>query len=173
MLFEYEEIVARMAAEKQPSRISNLGPSHASAVIKNIFLNADSSVKLFSGSMKYEFYANPEIINAVRVFLSKKDAHLQILVQDDADVGKVLNLLDPLLVEKVDVRKRLDASSYLNHYLVADRRAYRLELDDRTCKAIVNFNEPEVASVLADEFDSGFLASSAKNEIQGVFTLHK
>lgn len=160
----YAEVVQRLAKDKADSRFSNKGPEHARVVVEAMFLNASSSVKLYTGCLKKDFYTSEPVLGSLKDFLKRSKGALTILCANNPDSETVSAIRGaPFGGEIRILTMSQDESSGSNneqhHFMTADGVAYRLEIDDSAREAIVNFNEPSVATALNKWFDSKVSAS--------------
>ena len=181
----YFEKVDSALAQETNLLFSNGLPQHAVYLIEKFFTNAKTKVRLFSGSLRRTVggvvvYGNPRVAQAVEKMLTG-GVSLQIVLQNAIDVdvnqtwkdhplvriedrlneaGRVSGSLEIRQSSKDSVR-HLEKFKFLNHWMVMDRTAYRLETDIRKTTAHVNFGDREMAGALADIFDN-MLFRSAK-----------
>ena len=163
---------------------SNGLPAHAVYLIEKFLTNAKKKVRLFSGSLRrtvggVDVYGNPRIAKAVEKMLAG-GVSLQVVLHNAIDVDVKGTWIDHPLVRiadrlnkvggvsgSLDIRQSSQDSiehlrryKFLNHWMVMDRTAYRLETDIRRAKAHVNFGDGEMASALADIFDNVLFRSA-------------
>lgn len=163
---------------------SNGLPEHAVYLIEKFFTNAKEEVRLFSGSLSrairdVEVYGNPKVAAAVEKMLSS-GVSLQVVLHNAIDVDEHESWVDHPLVRIKNRLKRegrlsgslhirqcsqdgirhLEKFKFLNHWMVMDRTAYRLETDIRRARAHVNFGDREMAGILADIFDDVLFCSA-------------
>ncbi len=181
----YFEKVDTALAQGADLLFSNGRPQHAVYLIEKFFTHAKKEVRLFSGRLSrtvrgVEVYGNHRIAAAVENLLTA-NVKLQVVLQDDIDVDAGQTWVDhPLariearlkqagkLSGSLDIRqsspdsiRHLEEFSFLNHWMVMDRTAYRLETNVRRAAAHVNFGDGKMANMLADIFDD-VLFKSAK-----------
>ena len=165
---------------------SNGLPQHAVYLIEKFFTNAKEKVRLFSGSLSrtvggVDVYGNPMVAKAVEKMLTN-GVSLQIVLHNAIDVDVDETWIDHPLARiadrlnktggvsgSLDIRKssqdsieHLRKHEFLNHWMVMDRTAYRLETDIRRAKAHVNFGDSDMANVLADIFDDVLFRSAER-----------
>ena len=165
---------------------SNGLPEHAVYLIEKFFANAKKKVRLFSGSLRrtiggVDVYGNPRVAMAVEKMLTG-GVSLQIVLQKAMDVDVNETWVDHPLVRigdrlndagrvsgSLEIRqssqasiKHLEKFKFLNHWMVMDRTAYRLETDIRKTTAHVNFGDSEMAGALADIFDNVLFGSAER-----------
>ena len=172
------------AIEQQANLLFSNGlPEHAVYLIEKFFINAKEKVRLFSGCLsrtigRVEVYGNARIASAVQKMMAE-GVSLQIVLQETIDVGTNESWIDHPLVRvensmtkdgkrgSLDIRQasagaieQLKRHKFLNHWMVMDRTAYRLETDVRKAAAHVNFGDVDMAGVLADIFDDVLFKSA-------------
>ena len=163
---------------------SNGLPQHAVYLIERFFMNAKEVVRLFSGNLSraigdVEVYSNPKVAAAVEKMLSS-GVSLQVVLHNAIDVDEDETWIDHPLVRikdrlneaerlsgSLDIRqssqdsiRHLEKFKFLNHWMVMDKSAYRLETDIRRARAHVNFGDNDMARVLADIFDNVLFRSA-------------
>ena len=156
--------------------ISNGKPEHAVYLIEKFFTHAKESIRLFSGRLSraigdVEVYGNPKVGEAAEKLLANQ-GNVQIVLEHDIDVDDgvvwaehpLIQIRDRLekegrLTGQLEVRQASEESlthlrrfNFLNHWMVMDDRAYRLETDARKATAHVNFGDAEMAGMLAHVF---------------------
>ena len=163
---------------------SNGMPEHAVYLIEKFFTNAREIVRLFTGSLSrtvgpVEVYGNPSVATAVRKMLTRR-VQLRVVLQSEIDVrsdetwvdhplvrierkmkedGTLRGLLD-MRQASPDSIEHLKKFKFLNHWMVMDKTAYRLETDVRRAVAHVNFGDADMAGALADIFDDVLFSSA-------------
>ena len=152
---------------------------HAAYLIYKFFLKAQKRVRILSGHLSRQaedgtlVYGAPEIIAAIRLFLSRKDTALQIVLDSELDDGtkhplyKALDKMrgdGKLKGHKVEIRqlKGTEAQSLVdddlaNHMLLMDNCGFRLETDVDKAEAIVNVNSKHTFGLLGNFFDNKLL----------------
>jgi hypothetical protein len=153
----YREAVALAATTKLDSRFSNKGSDHAKVVMQYIFRSADNCVRWYSGRIASDFLLSHELKNAVTDYLNKDGSKLIIIAEKKADPESLIFL--QLFKSKVEIHflSELDLKPKISlpgHFIVADDISFRLETNDATREAIVNFNEPAIARRLITLFDN-------------------
>lgn len=157
----YAERVELLARNATAGRFTNSGPDHARIVMSNLLKNAQSSVKIFTGNVD-DFYSSEQVIASTKAFLDRQPSNqIEVMFRSHAYKTKAESseFLKAIPVERLALSVAQDArmSSHFfeRDFAVADLRAFRYEHDDEKVLAIVNFNEPDVAIILTEEFDAG------------------
>lgn len=146
-------------------------------------MNAKDKVRLFSGRLsrtigRVEVYGNPRVAAALQKMIAR-GVNLHVVLQDKIDVDADETWVDHPLVRTesgmarntergvLDIRQasagaieHLRQHKFLNHWMVMDRTAYRLETDVRKAAAHVNFGDGDMAGVRADIFDDVLFQSA-------------
>ena len=177
----YFEYVDKKLKAKENVGISNGKPIHAVYLIERFLRQATQQVRLFSGKLSRaaesgtQIYADPHVAAAALKFLSKEDSRLTVVLEKDIDVAPRQSVKDhPLVNEILTAKERNEVAGtfelckidndqldFLNkqkansHFMVLDKRAYRIETDPNPEKltAYVNFGDTKSAGILADLFD--------------------
>lgn len=163
---EYKKIVDRFASERINQRIPNGLYEHATVLLQAMFKNAAAEVRIFTGDLDQTVFGNPSLINSAKAFLRNKPyARLRILVQKEQNPEwltshPLVKAIQEIDGQKGDFELRFAKGNYstddAHHFAVMDNDGYRFELDHEACKAVANFNEPEVAQALLGAFDKAF-----------------
>ena len=167
---------------KRPLLIGNGEPAHAAYLIERFLTNAEQEVCLFSGCLKQDaqgvaLYSDPHIHEAM-CNLFDRGGKLMIVLEDDVDADEKDVDNHPMVARAkqwaddndgvgskpfFDIRKatsssiqRLKADDFYHHWMVMDRRVFRLEMDMESYKAGVGFGRYDVADALATIFDDLF-----------------
>ncbi|MES9884049.1 MAG: hypothetical protein ABW185_24650 [Sedimenticola sp.] len=159
----YRKMVKRYADEKNTELIPNGGTDHAEILIENIFSHAHDTVRVFTGTLNARVYGSDGVVEkAAEFLLSNKNSKLEILLQDIDDIESLRG--HPLInacgkidedrcVFKSANEKEKSASS---HFVTMDNLGYRVEPDKSKPAGIGCFNDPKLAVVLNDYFDTMF-----------------
>lgn len=165
---DYKKIITRLAEEHIDARIPNGLPQHASILIEAMFLNASEEIRVFTKNLSDDVFGVPDVVSAVKKFLSKPCAKLKILLQQPSDLNNLsthplldafFNIRDKeMLHGTVEIRNATGSytKDEANHFTVMDNDSFRFETDHHNCKAVANFNEPKIAKKLITAFDSAF-----------------
>lgn len=179
---DYFRRVDQAVEQRANLLFSNGLPEHAVYLIEKFFMNAKEEVRLFSGRLSraiggVEVYGNRRISSAVEKMMAA-GVSLHVVLQDAIDVDTNETWIDHPLVRvhrgmgkeklgSLEIRQASAAAiehlrqfKFLNHWMVMDRTAYRLETDVRRAAAHVNFGDSEMAGVLADIFDDVLFKSA-------------
>ena len=179
--------VDRAFAASEDISISNGRPEHAIYLIHKFLTHARSVVRLFTGSLSRNHngvvaYANPHITHAVRTFLARPASQLLVVAQKDIDVdegespedhplvlaakeaertGQLRGVLE-LSRASPDAIKALRVGNVLHHFMLMDKRAFRLETDPHQATAFVNFGDQSTVDVLTSIFDDLLCSGATK-----------
>lgn len=179
----YFGYVDQLVSARTDKRISNGRPLHAIYLIHAFLRNAVREVCLFSGSLRRIIpdgvdegtliYSDPNILSAVKGFLSQEGSHLKIVLERDIDINlgskveshpliaTILkmksenNLVGSFEIRQADKEQLtfLRANDFCHHMMVMDDQVYRLETDHDQAKAYVNFGDKGTATALSKIFD--------------------
>lgn len=167
-LVAYEAMVEGLARHKSDELISNRCSEHAAVLIKHLFLSANQSVLIFSGSLNRAVYGRREIVEAARDFIGR-GGEIRVVIQKPVAEEELLTheFLDTLLKDCPGAGARFvvhiggeGISKVNNHFIVADRTAYRFEKDTTTHEAFASFNDPEIGTNLSELFKALEAAST-------------
>jgi hypothetical protein len=174
----YYELVDRCALASTNTNISNAMPEHARYLIDKMCSLATKSIRLYTGRLRKEvrdqkIYADAGVINAfvealarkvdVRVLIEHRDAELAdhplfVAVKRSyeetagkPDVERPSQLFYGFIAD--ETREFLKDQGINTHFLVIDRKAYRLEKEHPGARAIANFGNPTRAMTLFRFFD--------------------
>lgn len=165
--------------------LENDGNFHALYLIYKFFVCAEKEMRIFSGELRccasegspnadMKIYEDEHIIDAVEAFLSDKGTSLKIVVEREPFGGIELHPLVQRLTElskanalrgnckivQFDKAKSgSDESLPLDHMVIMDRTACRLETDDSRARAVVSFNDEAKAKGMIGAFNSLWRAS--------------
>ncbi len=163
---EYYRNIDECAALGINRIISNGCPEHATYLMTKMLERAHARIRLFSGALRDEVdgvpcYGSKGLIRAACGFLCAASRRIEIVVQNDPgdlDAHVFIQAIreakgNGTLKGSLVVRKAASATSFDQHFMVADNRAYRLETGGREIRATANFEDPEFALALIDAFD--------------------
>jgi hypothetical protein len=156
---DYREAVEAYAKEKAEINFPNHGTKHASIVMETIFKNSNN-VLVFSKGMNGTISQNNNYQQALHELLLDEKKSINYLLQNAPSPNSLtLNKLK-LFPERAVVRvikpeyiKMLAKDNMLRRFTVGDDRAYRLETNSDTNKAVCSFNNPKTARQLTDNFN--------------------
>ncbi|CAK0744686.1 hypothetical protein WCLP8_1500008 [uncultured Gammaproteobacteria bacterium] len=157
----FEKIVAYCADTKKNSNISNKNIHHALILAKAVFSGADTRVHILSGGLNFDKHEDVSLsetwvnfTDAARRFLSKDGSELDILIADTIKDGESNRFLTAIIndacrkgqvIVRVPTDKRIEN---VQHFMVSDQSAYRIETDDKGTIAIGNFGDNTTARKL-------------------------
>lgn len=166
----YSAFVERLARERSSELISNGFDEHARVIIKNLLLNANESINIFTSSLRNEIYGHKSVIEALKKFLTSSNKRINIVMQDinlkDSDIYD--NTIEQLK-EKRDfikiclalsngnrysiARSSVADSEQVRHFIIMDETGYRFCPDKTSSTAVASFNQPEKATIYLKEFN--------------------
>lgn len=173
---EYRKAVEYYASNHLDYLFHNKGPEHAKIIFENIFKTAEKHIRIAANNLWNSDVVNTEeYINAIDLFLNKKDAKLDIILTSEPDWKEVKEKENPNFYRfifnhqaftdgRVEIRCGNGRSFKLNikgttkavHFCTADGCMYRLEDDIDNRSAICNFKDTKSADVLEKAFDLNF-----------------
>jgi hypothetical protein len=156
---EYFELIDKFAKNFEELTIPNSEPIHAAYLIKTFFKNAQSTIRIFTGSLFEGVYGDKNLQEEARNFLRKDENNsIRIAYQESLDINNS-TLIQTILNDdqKKGSLKIWNASEkypdFKNHFAVMDDKAFRFEIDHVTTKAIANFGDFANAKKLVGIFD--------------------
>lgn len=170
----YKEFVRRLSDNNDERVFLNSSPSHAVVVTTQIFRKSKDTVRIFAKNLCRTIGNDPEYIAALSDFI-ERGGKVRILLNGYEESCAILsNLYKRLAYYKSlgndIIVKTTDAKPYLSsdtakkevHFTIGDKTAYRIETDIENKTAQCSMNNPSVAEVVADFFDTQFSSNSAQ-----------
>jgi hypothetical protein len=150
----YQIRVQQRATTDSDQPFSNKGLEHAAVVMRELFLKAQRSIYLFANNFDSSFYGRPEMLDAIESFLRQNDSVLKIGLENISVTDNLtLHSLCKNYPRKIEIAYFSNTTDIgENHFCIVDDKAYRLETDHDTKKAIVCFNDPSFAAKYSQEF---------------------
>jgi hypothetical protein len=175
---QYKAMLETLSRENSSTVISNSSTEHAAALIEALVRRAKSTIRIFSGSLSKDVYANKSVVDAFISFLSRDSGFIEIIIQSPNSenegtvvsdqsglINKLLHTIGTSLLTRVSVFKADDALEDIEyHFMVVDGTAYRFEPDKTKHVAFATFNGVELGKKLNDKFDQ-MLTMSRQNAI--------
>jgi hypothetical protein len=161
-LAEFRARVEDARINRLRDTIHNSSHRHAAVLIENLFLVAQSNVRILCRCINPIVYANPGVIEAAEKSLARKDARIDILVEHKT----VIDSGDHPFVRTFEGRAgfsitplRLEADPGFD-FVVADMCAYRLEPNPDEPIARSSFNRPDLARALVEVFEKASIRTN-------------
>ena len=180
----YREMVDEAFAHDLDKSFSNGKSAHAIYLIEKFFSHAQSTIRLYSGTLarhwkeddggKIKIYASSNLIGSVLTFLRKDDTRLDIVVDQAIDVEdgdsvgdhpllKAIGTAEPPIrgTVRVFVDRRYEPPEDVPrapHFMVIDRKGFRIETDPDKAEASANVNDVPLAIRIANFFDRALVA---------------
>ncbi len=182
-LSTYEAAVEHLASAKENFDFPNKDNNHASIVISALIKYSQEVrffVKNLDGSIAdiKDSTNESRFINALREFLSIGKC-MKIVVKEkmepkDEEQSEIFKFLKGAINDYSTLDVRYTSTSFASnqqnglsvknegdvkdfYYMVGDKSSYRINFDRDNHKAICNFNNEPVASILVKNFDNHFL----------------
>ncbi|MDR0658443.1 MAG: hypothetical protein LBG18_05870 [Mediterranea sp.] len=167
---DYKKAVEYYALKRINDLLHNEGNEHALIIFENIFKNAKKHIRIAARDLSNKQVANTcGYINAMKIFLEKKDAKLDILlVKFNKDVTEIQEnnffrfLFETDAYKNNNVRikdsngKCFSLKNEEVHFCTADSHMYRIEDDVIKRSARCNFGDESGTKNLEDKFDNAF-----------------
>ena len=168
----YREMVDRAFKRNDTTSFSNGRPEHAAYLVRRFFDHATTSIRLYCGSLArtmdgVKVYESSDVISSALDFLRRRDTRLCIVLQNRIDARSFDEhpLLRAISGAETDVRGTTRV--YTNgvqmggngnpvtipHFMVMDRKGYRIEVDTRRAMASAKVNDLSQSQRLAHFFD--------------------
>lgn len=172
-LDSYRDFVRSLADRGDNKLFLNSDIERAIIVLVEIINKATSEVRIFAGSL-HSVEDNKDYIIAISEFVERGGTVKVLLNQYDEALAKQSNLYLRLAyyislgkpVELKTTKERPYRSSDEDkkpvHFTVGDKTSYRVETDIEQRTAQCNFNDPKVASGIAEFFDKLFDSEDAQ-----------
>lgn len=158
----YYTLANNLFEKKENKSFDNGEYAHALWGMYKLFEMAEQSINIFSGKLKeqvkgVDFYANADFLKMVEKFLKKQNTSLNIISEEVLNNSHSFVKLSESFPKKISI-KRLKKEKYDfdNHFIVADNKAYRYELEEgneEKVKAEFNFNDEKSAGTLTRIFN--------------------
>ena len=165
---KYREAVEHMALTKMDNEFGNKNTQHAAIVLTTMLKNTTKCFKIFSGEFHSHVTDDPEFLAALEEYL-KSGKTFKLLLATLPEEEKQSNALKMVIKyagtnSKTVFYKKAKESFITSpqelfngkapyHFSVADKTAFRLEIDAQEYKAICNFNDQKIAQDLSNLFD--------------------
>ena len=165
-LLEYFETLANLAEKGINLQFKNEGPSHAFAVMANIFSNAKEHVRIFAGNFKGDVCDTPIYLEALDDYLKQGASRKLDVVFETANYNKDSQAFKLLKKYKSQVSvaiasepglaelKHSFEGDSLFHFTTGDNKAYRCEIDTQNYKALCNFDDTKWTGRFVELFES-------------------
>lgn len=164
---DYRDFVRSLAKEGKNELFLNSDIERAIIVLVEIINNTNRELRIFAGSLQ-SVGDNREYIIAISEFVEKGGVVKILLNQYDEEQAKqsdlyrrlafYVSLGKPVYLKTTDVHpyRSSDEEKKPVHFTVGDKISYRVETDIEKRTAQCNFNDPNIASGIADFFDKLF-----------------
>jgi hypothetical protein len=155
---EYIALIDKCAENSENFTIPNSEKRHAAYLIKTLFKKAQSTIRIFTGSLFEGVYGDKSLQEEARKFL-RRDANnsVNIVYQESIDIDKS-SFIQTIIQDEQKKgaikiwRANEKFQDINNHFVVMDDTAFRFETDHANTKAIANFGDHENAIRLVDIF---------------------
>lgn len=169
---EYQEAVRYFSDNQENFEFTNKGVHHAASVVSNLIRTTKNELLIYSGNMNKDVANDTHLVKMLNTFLESGKTLRVVLDTMPTDEEKshslkqiIASVKNPKrnVILKVDTEKvfyngikDLFKDGEAHHFMVADRMAYRFEIDAIQYKAICNFNDEKIAGNLTSAFNSLF-----------------
>ena len=170
----YRKMVDRAFEEKENKSFSNGRPQHAAYLMQKFFERAQSTIRLYSGCLKKQWggvqiFESSGVIGAALEFLRQEGSRLTIVLEKDIDGGSpedhpfllAVKNAEPAIRGSVRVcAKTVEITPPPPHFMVMDKRGYRVETKADEIVASANVNDEPLAQRIASFFDGVLVSNS-------------
>ena len=147
-LTEYRHHVHALAIRRDGQPVANSTAERASIAIERLFLSAERTIDILTGTLNPRVYGRDPVIKEARLFLlTSPESRIRIILEEDSSD---IRMRHPLLValrefENVAVRFADESvqSRYGFHFIVTDNDTYRFESYKDRPAAIASFGHCE------------------------------
>jgi len=158
---EYVAIVEEAIKNNLNLDIPNSTLNHAVFLSQKLIRESRTHIKILTGELDSAYYdrVKDDLRDAVTRFCPTKGKIMIIIWEKDAPVNREFQEFVNSNRDTIEI-KVANQTDGLSHFLVSDSKRYRLEephskqdLIDENIKGTANFNNPEIASILEQNFD--------------------
>ena len=157
----YEKIIEEARKQKLDKRFGNTSIEHARILFKEIFLDANNSIKILSDKFNSYFYS--KLKNEIKHFLKKDNNNvIEIITTEKNSFLDKLKTLFPkqIKIYLIDYKQfpiDKETKERIN-FIISDNNSYRYEYSDKDLengivKAIANFNSKQDTLILNKIFE--------------------
>jgi hypothetical protein len=169
----YSEHLFNLAKNKKNEKFFNSSSDHAIVVHQALAKYAERYIDIYSRSLCSEISNNPDYCKYIQQFLeSSPENKIKIILTNyNADefkekpIAKILASF-PNQVQLKSYKGEIQYEGKPVNFTVTADRAFRLETDIENYKAFGNFNSPEQAAILRENFDKLFNSDVLTQPIQ-------
>ncbi|HEX8579915.1 MAG TPA: hypothetical protein VF655_10020 [Allosphingosinicella sp.] len=155
-LESYRDKIRLAARERAGAPIYNGSPDHAAIIVEELFLSANSHVRLLSGDLNARVYGAPGVVRRAREFLSHSNHDLRILLERET-----YSPSHPLIEEmagqrnvKIAVMPQSIRDALKYHFMTADEDCFRFEPEKELHVAVAAFGDRPTTGNLNEIFET-------------------
>jgi hypothetical protein len=155
---KFKAILSKAAKDSDNKIIRHSGTEESALAIGTIFKHAENYVKLYVGDFCGEISNHPYYLEHLSEYLEAGkplDAIVRNLSEAPSKVFNKISLYsgfrDDVRYEQIDHDILFDGKKI--HFIVADDKMYRLEINTKDYIGVVNFNDEVVAKRLINKFN--------------------
>lgn len=165
---DYQEAVKYFSDNQENFEFTNKGIHHATSVVSNLIRTTKNELLIYSGSLNKDVASDSHLVKMLNIFLESGKALRVVLDHMPSDEEKseaLKQIIASMKNSKRDVILKVDSDQVFSngikdlfkdgeahHFMVADKMAYRFEIDAIQYKAICNFNDEKIAADLTSAF---------------------
>ena len=151
---EFEALVKKCSSKNLDYNIQNASKRHAHILMKYLIDRATEKkedIRIVTGCLETGFY--DALIENLQQFLNQSGKSISVIILDpsaDLQGNKFSDLI--LKSRKGSVLITKDRVEH-PHFILVGKSSYRFEIDDRSTKAVANFNDSDIGAFLYDMYD--------------------
>lgn len=154
---DYKNYILNLAKNNKNVVFFNSSEEHGALVMGTMFRYATQEVNIYCGSLSGHISSKPEYTSGLKCFL-QNGGKLRILMQGDKykqdsppELFKILKFYSILKPDNIEIKVHpykvtQNSGNHEVHFMVADKKMYRVEDNIDSFTAACNFNDPEKAS---------------------------
>jgi hypothetical protein len=166
---KYKKAIKFYAEHNENFEFGNKNAAHASIVVSQLFQFAEEEVLIYSGSLNSDVTSDENLIEKLSLYLNT-DRKLSIVLDNLPALENQSIILKKIIakaeysnqVQLVEDKDNAFANSLKvlfkdgksHHFMVVDKKAYRIETDEEKYEAFGNFNDEKIATLLYNSFKS-------------------
>lgn len=161
----YRDTIKYLASTKSTKLFGNKGVNYAEIVLSEIFNSAKEEVLIFAGNKKGDVTNSDTYCLAIENYINNTDGVIKVFLEngridDSFKVYKKIKDYKEKNPNRVDCKEASekflsDVNDFFKnryHFIVADKRMFRVETEPDTYKAICSFNSSDFANNLRNLF---------------------
>lgn len=157
-LNEYRDEIDRLILSGTDETITNGSAAHAAIIIERMFKHAQHSMRILTRRLDPKIFADPEVIDHARVFLSDPSNTVHVLVENFedryVDDHMFVTAFRHLPNVKIETLPAPLSSRIESNFALMDDRGVRFEEDKNRPIASASFNDQKYAEAIKLFFEA-------------------